>query len=571
MARRELRGLSVVKGLALGAARLSYPLDFATGDGPIAKDRIAAEVERMSRAIAGARSELLRVRQGLRGPHKRELAEFVDAHALIVDDPEFSAGVRRRIENQRQSAESALKSHRDELVKAFEALDDPYLRSRGEDVEQVIARVFAALKRGDGDAAPRRAPATGVVVIAESLAPDELDWWHQHGLVGLVLTRASRFSHTTILAKSFRTPLVIAEPDVFERVRDGDMVLLDAEVGLAIVDPDALDLARLREKRRAGERSRRALSRLKGSATETRDGVEIALHANAEQAADIALARRLGAAGIGLYRTEFLYLGRARPADEDEQFRGYRDAVLQMAGRPVTLRTLDLGADKGGAALAIGDEDNPALGLRGVRLLLAHRELFKQQLRAMLRASAWGPIRILVPMVASVGEAHAVRALIDESRGDLEHAGVAYAERVPLGAMIEVPAAALIADDLAAAVDFFSIGSNDLVQYTLAADRNNARVSAQYDPCHPAVLRLIAFTVDAARRGARPVSLCGELAADPRYTALLLGLGLTELSVHPAALLEIRERIRAIHLGALRKRARRLMKDGTLAELVGAG
>jgi phosphotransferase system enzyme I (PtsI) len=338
------------------------------------------------------------------------------------------------------------------------------------------------------------------------------------------------------------------------------MVLVDADAGHVIVSPDALDLARLRRHQRDARRAQRQLARLRSAQTLTTDGVEIELHVNAEQPADIAAARRLGAAGVGLFRTEFLYLRHGEAPGEDEQFRAYRDAVIAMAGRPVTLRTLDLGADKAaGSALEIAPEQNPALGLRGVRLSLARRALFQVQLRAMLRASAYGPVRILLPMVTSVAEVRLARGLLGAARASLEDAGSATAEAVELGAMIEVPAAALISAEIASEADFLAIGSNDLVQYTLATDRNNAAVSAHYDPLHPAVLRLLALVVENAQRARKPLSLCGELAGDPRFVPVLVALGLTELSMHPNAILEVRETVLRVSRKSLRARARRLL------------
>jgi phosphotransferase system enzyme I (PtsI) len=343
-------------------------------------------------------------------------------------------------------------------------------------------------------------------------------------------------------------------------------VLVDADAGIIIAEPDTLDHARLRERQRANERRARARARLRTAETRTRDGLAVRLWANAEHDDDIALARRLGAAGIGLYRTEFLHAGPGADTGEEAQFRAYRDAVLAMGGRPVTLRTLDVGGDKG--ASGPGGGENPALGLRGLRLSLSQPAGFAVQLRAMLRASAYGPVRILFPMVTSLEEAERALAIVEACRAELRLARIDFDEDTPVGAMVEVPAAALIADRLARTFDFLALGSNDLVQYTLAADRNDAAVASSYDPLHPAVLALLTMTLDHARRARTPLTLCGELAADPRATALLLGLGFTDLSMHPNALLEVRERVLALHAGALRKRVRRLVAAGETRSLL---
>lgn len=563
MARRELRGEGTARGTALGTARIVYPLDFAVVSDPVPRHEVPAELARVDAAIARARTELDVVRRRLRGPLKREIGEFVDAHALILDDAEFAEGIRSGIVERRLNAEAALKAHRDQLVAAFEAIDDPYLRSRGEDIEQVVARVFAALKRGRPESRRTRAATGGVVLVAESVAPDEIEAWQEEGLAALVVTRASVWSHATILARALRVPMLVAGPEVFDALRDGDPVLVDADAGLLIAEPDTLDLARLRERQRASERSARARARLRTAETRTRDGLAIRLWANAEQEEDIALARRLGAAGIGLYRTEFLH---ADGGDEDSQYRAYRDAVLAMGGRPVTLRTLDVGGDKG--VSAHGGGHNPALGLRGLRLSLAQPAAFAAQVRAMLRASAHGPVRILFPMVTSLEEVARARAIVDACRAELLLARVDFDDSTPIGAMIEVPAAALVSDQLAREFGFLALGSNDLVQYTLAADRNDAAVAASYDPLHPAVLALVTMTIEHARRARRALTLCGELAADPRATALLVGLGFTDLSMHPNALLEVRERVLGLHAAALRKRVRRLIAAGEARSLL---
>ena len=410
------------------------------------------------------------------------------------------------------------------------------------------------------------------MLVCESLSPADLDWWHEHGLVAIVCTQGSAYSHSAILARGMRLPMVIGAGAALGAIRDGDTLLVDADVGRVVVSPDALDLKRLREHQREHGRSERRRAQLKNAVTRTRDGVLIGLHANAEQPEQIARARRLGVDSIGLYRSEFLYLRHSEPPSEDEQFRAYRDAVMAMAGKPVTLRTLDLGADKAGAGvLGISAELNPALGLRGVRLSLTRRASFVAQLRAMLRASAFGPVRILLPMVTSVDEIEQTAQLLENCRRALESERVAIAESVPLGAMIEVPGAALIGAEIANACDFLALGSNDLVQYTLAADRNNAAVASNYDPLHPAVLRLIALTVENAQRAKRPLTICGEMAGDPLLMPVLLALGLTEFSMHPNATLEARERLLGLSRKSLRARGKRMLQAASrddVAEII---
>ncbi len=569
-ARLAIAGTAAVRGMTIGRAQVVYPLRFEADTTPIAFDQIAQEIRAVSQAFAQARAEIDRLRARVRGLYARELTEFIDAHALILDDPLFAEGVYEHIRRDQLSASAALKRHRDELAAAFGAIADPYLKSRIEDIDQVIARVHAALRRGEAVPVSRVAGNTdgaGLVLVCESLSPAELDAWHEQGLVAVVATRGSEYSHSAILARGLRIPYLCNATGALDRIRDGELVLADGERGEAVVHPDPLDLARLREHQRQSARAARRRAALKRADTRTGDGVAVSLWANAEQAADIVRARRLGAVGVGLFRSEFLY-PRGEPAPEDVQFKAYREAVLGMAGKPVTLRTFDLGADKAGLAAA-GSESNPALGLRGLRASLAERQTFTAQLRAMLRASAYGPVRILLPMVTALDEIAATRKLIAQCRAELAAAGHPVAERVPLGGMIEVPGAALLSYELAQAVDFLAIGSNDLVQYTLATDRNNASLGALYDPLHPAVIRLIYLVVENARQARKPLMLCGELAADARFTPLLLALGLGELSMHPNALLEVRERIAGLSRKAMRSRLRRILAAANSKEIAG--
>jgi phosphotransferase system enzyme I (PtsI) len=542
-ARSEIEARIGARGIALGRAHRLAAQSFVVEKGRIAAGAVAAEIVRWRGALALARRDVKRLRARLAGPLKHELGELIDAHRLILDDPELEQAVAARIRGTRVRATAALKSHRDELARAFAAIEDEYLGARIEDVDQVMARLNAALVGETAFRGSRRGLA-GRVLVCDSIGPAELERWHRRGVIAVVATQGSPYSHSAIVARALELPLLCGASGALDTIREGAELLVDAESGRVIVAPDPLDRLRLRGIERAERATRRAQSRFRSALTRTRDRVRIDLWVNAEQPDDVALARRLGVDGIGLFRTEFLFQQRAAAPDEETQYRAYRSAVSHMAGKPVTLRTLDFGADKRGAGeFAVADEPNPALGLRGVRLTLARRLAFRTQLRAMLRASVHGPVRILLPMLSSGEEIDAVRRLISDCRAELAREGVRPARSLPLGGMIEVPAAALIADSLAPALDFLAIGSNDLVQYTLAADRNNAAVSPHYDPLHPAVLRLIALTVTAARKAGRSVSLCGEVAADPGYLPLLLALGLTEFSVHPRAVLAVRERL----------------------------
>ena len=559
-ARRELEAVAAAQGMALGRARLVYPLHFEVEPGRIAARAIGAELARLDHALGAARDELDRVRTRLRrGPH-REVVELVDMHMVMLGDPEFRAGIAALIRGERLPATAALKAHRDQLARAFEAIDDPYLRSRGEDLDHVVARVYSALRR-DGAPPPSAHASAGTVLVCETIMPTDLDQAIEHGVVAVVLSAGSPYSHAAILARGLNIPMVCAATGALAAIHDGDEVLVDADSARVIVAPDALDLRRLSTRKRDAAQARRQRARWRGTETRTRDGASVRLYVNAEQPSEIAAARRDGAAGVGLYRSEFVFLRHTAAPDEEQQFRAYRDAVLAMAGKPVTLRTLDLGSDKARACgVDVGTEDNPALGVRGIRLTLAHEQLFYTQLRAMLRASAFGPVRILLPMLVALDEVRRTRALLDLARDELQRERVPFDEHVPLGGMIEVPGAALLAGEFARALDFLAIGSNDLAQYTLAADRNNGGVRAVYEPLHPAVVRLIAQIASAATRARRSVTVCGELAGEPRGLAVLLALGVTEFSVHPRALLEARQTLAGLARRQLLARRARVLR-----------
>jgi len=557
--RTEWEGTGAARGLALGRARVVYSANPEIETAALHSSAIPNEVKRFETALLVTRKELQTLSERLSGALARDLIEIIEAHALILDDPDLTDGVIALIRNQNLYATAALERQRDLLVAAFDTIEDPYLRARRDDIDHVVQRVFAALQRGGAEPA-RSASAEGEILVCETVAPADLAQLHYQGLVGVVATASSPYSHTAILARSFRLPMVCGVKGALSLVHDGDPLLIDADHGRVIHHPDAIDLSRLRTQQKEVDRAEKRRARQKGGVAKTRDGCIIHLHANADDAETIAIARRVGADSIGLFRTEFLFMRRRELPDEEEQFRSYRDAVIAMGGQPVTLRTLDLGADKAiGSPLAIGIEENPALGLRGIRFSLSRRTLFATQLRAMLRASGFGPVRILLPMVSSVDEVRVTRGLFEECLADLRLARTAVAEQVPLGVMIEVPAAVLIAGELARFADFFAVGSNDLAQYVLAADRNNAAVVSQYDPLHPAFVRMLYLVFDAAKQAKCPVSVCGEIAGDPAYTALLIALGLTDFSMHPNSIPYVRDTIATLNRKSLRAKAPRFL------------
>ena len=558
--RRELAGVAASKGLALGRAQVREPHMLEVEERRVALEEVEAEIQRMHAAVRAAATELATLREKVHGALAHELGEFLDLHAMILDDPELLSGLDDLVRTGRYSAGYALKLQRDRLAAVFEGINDPYLRSRREDLDHVIGRVYAALNRSTG-AEGNGNLASGDVLVTDTVAPAELAQLSERGVVAVVTAQGSPLSHSAILARSLHLPLVVGAHEALAHINDGDALIVDGNSGRIVVEPAADDLREFRRLQRENERERRTLERLKAAPDRTLDDVDIRLHANAESREDIAQAYALGAAGIGLYRTEFLFLQRRELPNEEEQFAVYRDLALGMGGRPVTLRTLDLGADKAdGTGLTLANEPNPALGLRGVRLSLAHDGLFRTQLRAMLRASGYGPVRILVPMVSMREEVFAVRHLVDACARDLRTEGYEIGDHIELGAMIEVPAAALALPMLIRHLDFVSVGTNDLVQYLLAADRGNDAVASVYTPLHPAMLRLLHDIIATGRKRKVPVTVCGELAGDARYTRLLMALGLIDFSMHPSTLLEVRRVIRNSDHHALRQRAAALLR-----------
>ncbi len=559
--RRVFPGNPASPGMVLGRVRLERPARFSIDTTPLPDAEIEAEVARLERAFAVAREDLATLRRKLHGTLAREVGEFIDAHALLLDDPELVEGLRAMIRKGRFRATAALKAQRDRLVAVFDAMDDPYLRSRGEDVGHVIGRVQSALARQASSEEKKLATRVGEILVTESVAPGELAHMASHGILAVVAGSGSPYSHSAILARSLHLPMLVNTDGVLEDLRDGDLALVDGVRGELVVHPTAQDLAQFRNWQREALREGRRLAQLAGTETRTRDGHKLQIFANAERPEDIERARNLGVAGIGLYRTEFLFLAQSGLPGEDEQFVAYRDLVLGAGGLPVTIRTLDLGADKAiGAGLMMAPEPNPALGVRGVRLSLRQPDIFVTQLRAVLRASCYGPVRILVPMIANASDIVEVRRLLEECARDLRTAGHEIPDQFELGAMVEVPAAALNVRALLEVTDFLAIGSNDLTQYVLAADRNNDQLGKLYEPAHPAVLRLIAHVIARARTAGKPVSLCGEIAGDPAFAPVLVALGLEEFSMLPDRILAVRDALAHCDRKALRALAPRLLR-----------
>ena len=547
--RHLLSGNAAARGSALGRARVRLPHALDVEETRITPSEVEAELARIHEAVATVRAEMRDLRQRLHGALAHEVGEFVDVHALLLDDPELLQGIDILIRTGLYSADYALRLQRDRIAAVFEGMDDAYLRSRIDDIDQVIGRLHAALHRREADLQG----VAGEILVTDTVAPAELAQLQSQGVVGVITAGGSPLSHSAILARSLHLPLVVGATQALLKVNDGDVLVIDGATGLVVLEPNAADLRAHHNRMTEAKRDRRALNRLRREPSRTLDGTDIKLWANAESRDDVTEAHALGAAGVGLYRTEFLFMGSNELPDEEMQFRAYRDAVIAMTGRTVTIRTLDLGADKADkTGLALRDEPNPALGLRGVRLSLAREGLLQTQLRAMARASGYGPLRALVPMVSGYEEMRTVRTALDAVMVELRSEGFEVADHLPLGAMIEVPSAAISLPGFIGLCDFLSIGTNDLVQYLLAADRTNEALGELYSPLHPAVLRVLRDVVRIAARRGTPLAVCGEIAGDPTFVPMLLALGIGELSLHPATMLEVRRAVRGSDLAALR-------------------
>lgn len=565
-----ISGIGVSRGIGIGRVQRLHGGDLEIPEYVLPADEVEQEIDRFTAARQRAREQLQTVRAQIPGGAPPEIAAFIDTHLLMLDDRSLSEAVSAQIRSSQCNAEIALKRQRDSLIAVFEQMEDPYLRARKDDVTQVSSRVLRILLKQD-KVLPARSDAAisePTVIVADDVTPADIILLAQQGVAAFLTEYGGPLSHTAILARSLGIPAIVGVHGVRRLLREGETVVVDGERGHAIAaaDADALAFFRRRQQQQADYRA--SLSQLRGTPAVSRDGIKIRLLANIELPEDAAEAAQLGAEGVGLYRTEFLFMNRREQPDEEEQYAAYARVVSSVKG-PITIRTLDLGADKQVDSGRSGSPtpNNPALGLRAIRLCLKDQHLFRTQVRALLRASAHGNVQVMLPMISSVPEFRQALGLIQQARDELQREGVAMGDTVPVGAMIEVPAAALAAPWLAQHARFFSIGTNDLIQYTLAIDRVDDEVNYLYDPLHPAVLRLIRMTIEAGARAGVPVAMCGEMAGDPRYTRLLLGLGLTEFSMHPANILEIKRIIIESDIGALKREVTALLAAADLGEM----
>ncbi|GAB3541314.1 phosphoenolpyruvate--protein phosphotransferase [Noviherbaspirillum agri] len=574
MASFTLHGIPVSRGIAIGRAHLLAPAALDVKHYLIPQEQVEAEVQRLQKAIATVHKELQTIWNELPKDAPAELGAFIDVHALILSDPMLSEVPLDIIRNRYYNAEWALVTQIDELSAQFDEIEDAYLRERKSDIQQVGERVLKALTGSALNVPGESEESAGrMIVVAHDISPADMLQFKDRAFGGFVTDLGGQNSHTAIVARSLDIPAVVGMYNASALIEQDDWVIIDGDAGVVIVDPTPNVLEQYRERQARLLRERKKLGKLKKTPAVTRDGTEVTLLANIELPDDCTGALDAGAVGVGLFRSEFLFMGRAgyvhKLPSEDEQFESYRQAVVAMKGKPVTIRTLDIGADK---PLDAAEQTalNPALGLRAIRFCLAEPQMFLAQLRAILRASAYGPVKLLIPMLAHAFEIDQTLAMIEQAKTQLRNANKKFDPLIPVGAMIEIPAAALTLPLFVKRLDFLSIGTNDLIQYTLAIDRADHEVAHLYNPLHPAILYLLSSTISIASKAGVPVAVCGEMAGDTKLTRLLLGMGLREFSMHPTQILAVKQEILNTDLQAITPQVRKILRTMEPAAIVDA-
>lgn len=539
-----LVGLGVSSGIAIGEAHLLNRAPMAAIERPIAEEQVAEEISAFRKAVELSREQLEEVKRRVANRQLSDHLYIIDTHLLILDDQMLLLGTEELIRSRLINAEGALKRTLHKFRAVFDAIEDEYLRERRSDIEAIIERILRNLTGEE----PQPLPGSDrkVVVVAHNLSPADTMQLDKGGVVAFVTDVGGRTSHTAILARSMGIPAVVGLETATSLIGGSTPIIVDGESGTLVLNPSPETFREYLQKKQDFEYREQELQSYRSLAAETRDGHRMVLRCNLELIDEVDLALAEGAEGIGLFRSEFLFLGQSQPPDEEQQYLIYRQVVEQMAGQEVTIRTLDVGGDKFVPDINLTDEANPALGLRAVRFSLAEQELFRVQLRAILRAAAHGRVRLMVPMVSGVGEVRACRRLLEEVAAELAAEGLAHDPQLPVGIMIETPSAVLIADLLAREVDFFSVGTNDLIQYCLAVDRSNEHVAYLYEPLHPAVLRALQKVSEAARSAGIRLAMCGEMAAEPLYLPILLALGFDELSMNPPCISRVKQVLREV-------------------------
>ncbi|MCG8379773.1 MAG: phosphoenolpyruvate--protein phosphotransferase [Proteobacteria bacterium] len=567
----SIQGVSVSRGIAIGHIHIIQHDQLDVREYTIRNTQLDNEIQRLNDAIANARLQLRAIKDHIPVSTSVDISAFIDTHLLMLEDNALTEEPKRLIKERLCNAEWALKLQRDALVNVFDEMADAYLSTRRDDVDHVVNRILRLLlnqkpllhELPDSHLKNR-------IILADDLTPADTVLMQHYGIAAFATEFGGPTSHTAILARSLDIPAVVGLHNARRIIKNDDLVIIDGSTGIALVDPDKSIQSFYEKRQKEVKRYYSSLNKLKNAPTETLDGVPIKLLANIELPKDFEMVRDVGAKGVGLYRTEFLYMNRETPPDEEEHYETYMKVIKALKGLPLTIRTLDLGADKqvDGAGRQSGPiRSNPALGLRAVRLCLREPDLFRPQLRAIIRASAHGPIRIMIPMLTNVQEMKQVLLMIDEIKAELKTNSIEFDNDIEIGGMIEVPASAVCADVFAKNLDFLSIGTNDLIQYTMAIDRVNDEVNYLYDPLHPAVLRLIQTTIEAGNKANIPVAMCGEMAGEKEYTQLLLGLGLREFSVHIATLLEVKKIINNSDITKLTELTRMALNATSGAEI----
>jgi phosphotransferase system enzyme I (PtsI) len=557
-----LHGNGVGAGIAVGTARIIHRPGQEIPRYNIEPGQVDSEAIRLKKAITGAAAALESIKTQLPESGGDEVRAILGAHLLMLQDPMLSLEPVRIIQDKKINAEAALQQHADNLEKVFHDIDDPYLSSKSADVAQVINRVQGELlDEGGALMAQPEGKYDGEIIVANDITPADTIELKRHRISAFITNLGGPISHTAILARSMKIPAIVGLHGGIRYLRTGDLLIIDGKRGVVLVNPDEAALQTYRQRREKIVRGIQEMDLLLDARAETLDGVQVMLSSNIELPEEISESVSQNASGVGLYRTEFLFMNRDTMPDEEEQYDIY-SLVLQQTTSPVTIRTLDLGADKqvDGGRASDSIPTNPALGRRAIRLCLHDLSLFKPQLRAIFRASVHGKVRLMIPMVSNIDELDQLFGLLDEVKQELTGQGYDFDPDVPVGGMVEVPAAAISADLFAERLDFLSIGTNDLIQYTLAIDRIDDEVNYLYDPLHPSILRLIKMTIDAGNEANIPVSMCGEMAGDIKFTRVLLGMGLRDFSMDPSTLLEVKRQVRLTDTARIKQKVARLLK-----------
>ena len=553
-----MHGVQVSSGIAIGQAHLVSHALLEVVHYQVPKKLVAQEIQRFDQAVNKVKQDLEAVHKQLSPNAPAEIGAFINTHLMILSDKHLSDVPKTIIQAEQCNAEWAIKQQMDDLVEQFEKFEDEYLRERKQDVIQVVERVIKVLL-GHPSQVQIKQQESAIILVAHDLSPADAIQFKQHQFAAFITDVGGATSHTAILARSLNIPSIVALQKARDLVRDGELIIVDGNQGVVIIDPDKDTLAEYKLRQEQWELEQQKLQRLRLNKPVTLDGTLIELQANIEVPGDVTQARAAGATGVGLYRTEFLFMNRRDMPQEEEQFIAYRKVAEDMKGLPVTIRTLDLGADKQMNPDTARTCANPALGLRAIRLCLSEPHIFHAQLRAILRASHYGKIKILIPMLSNLAELRQTMLLIDRAKISLRNQNIPFDEGIEVGGMIEIPAAALCAEAFAKQMDFLSIGTNDLIQYSLAIDRTDDAVSHLYNPLHPAVLQLIEMTIRAGNKFGKPVSVCGEMAGDSRLTRLLLSFGLRQFSMHPSHILAVKRQILQSNMPKLISAGRKIL------------